>query len=447
MSLFSTLRTGASGLGASGKSMAVIGDNIANINTTGFKGSRATFADSIPQAIASLGGPRQLGTGSVTANVQSSFSQGMLQTTGSALDVAIQGRGFFQVADGASRYYTRDGSFNVDANGLVVTSTGHRVQGYGAVDGVLSSQIGDITLDVGPIPQRETTAITADIQLAADENNLQTTLATHVTSGDLDGTGLTMQELGGEAQFSTSVTVYDSLGVPHDVTVFFERNTASQSAGSQWTWVAAIDGAEIETSPGDGAFEIANGTLTFGTDGELDPATLPTQVQSNQPWSWPGADTFDFNLQLGLDTAGNEIAGSVRMADSESSVATISQDGFTTGNLTGVRVDPDGTINASYTNGEELVLGQVGLAIFQAEGGLERVGGNLFRATSLSGDAAIGAAGTGGRGVTTGYALERSNVELEDEFVLMIQSQRAYQASARVVSTADETLQELVNLV
>ncbi len=451
MSLFNTLNTGASGLSVSGLGLSVIGDNIANLNSFGFKRTRASFADAFPNLVGTLGGVKQIGRGATTSNVSTMFDQGMLAGTGSALDIAIGGQGFFQVGNGDQNFYTRDGSFTMDNDNYLVTAGGLNVQGYQATDGILGNTIGDIQLDMGPFAPKGTTEITMDAILSTS-----TTFDAALPQqdyegimGSLDGITNEMSTVSDMADFSTSLTVYDSMGRPHDVVVNFEQTALNAAGGTEWVYSVVIDGGETDV-PGaaDGmALQIESGTLSFDVDGELIDHTANAPLAG---WTWPGAAPFSPTMDFGFDPLTLTGDGSLRVAgegEENSSVTAVSQDGFTVGNLTSLTVDPDGLIRGQYTNGEERSLGQVGVATFAAEGGLERIGGNLFRATLNSGDPAMGAAGSGSRGTLNGYALERSNVDLEDEFVAMIQTQRSYQANAGVIRTADETLQELVNLV
>jgi flagellar hook protein FlgE len=433
MSLFDTLRTGASGLGVAGTNLGVIGDNIANVNTTGFKRSTASFAEQLSLDVGTLGGRAQMGQGALPASIRQNFSQGGFKGTGSALDVAINGSGFFVVNDGSRAMYTRDGSFVLDAEGFVTTTGGLRVQGYNADGDNLSNSIDDLHLDLGPSDPRATSEITLDMVLSPSASTDD-----DFSSLVLDGvSGATMSEATAAADFTTSVSVYDSLGNPHDVVVSFER-----SADSKWTWTAMVAGGDTSQGEGDHAKAIANGTLSFDEDGKLNRMTTETVDTS---WKWPGARPYSFDMNLGQGKA----AGSVRMQNEAemSSVSAVSQDGWSVGTVAEVAVDAGGEVVARYSNGEEAVLGQLAMANFSAEGGLLRAGGNMYVATTASGDAALGAAGESGRGEVMGYALELSNVDLEAEFIAMIQAQRSYQANAGLIKTADETLQELVNLV
>jgi len=449
MSLFSTLNIGASGLSASSIAIAVIGDNVANINTTGFKSARPTFAVAFPHPQGTLGGVAQLGQGVSLDNIGTNMTQGSLEATESALDIAITGKGFFQVVDeNKNDFYTRDGTFYLGQDGYLKTSQGHVLQGFNVHDAELGTTLGDLSISTAPIPQNETSKIAVETILSAE--------ATWDSDGDgvadlpfstmvKDGTsaGATIANLSTEADFATSTTIYDSLGVAHDLTIFFER-----TSDSDWNWSSVIDGAEVDfggTFGDEGAaFEIGSGSLSFDSDGDL---TNFTSTATATPWNFEGANTPVIDYQFGLDTALQEIDGKIRMAGQISSVSSMSQDGYAVGNLLNVLVESDGTIVGSYSNGEELTLGQVAIALFASEGALQREGGNLYRATRNSGPPAMGEPNTAGRGKLTSYALEKSAVELEDQFVMMMQAQRSYQANARVVNAANDTLQELVNIV
>ncbi len=444
MSLFSTLNTGASGLGVASMGLGVAGDNIANIGTTGYKQTRATFADFMPQDSFGLSGVGKLGSGAATNRLATMFGQGTIESSDSSLDMAINGSGFFVVNDGDQSYYSRNGEFFLDNSGYVVSPGGMRLQGYTGTDGALSPAVGDLRIDDTTIPGEATSAITLDALLSAE-----TEVGTELAAMDLFGSGTganTLAEAGEAADFSTSVTVYDSLGLGHEVTVLFER-----SGTSDWSWRAVADaseatdgtGAAFSTEEGYG-FEMASGTVSFDTSGAV---SAFTQTDTATPWSFAGAAPTAISFDLGMDAAGVATEGAVRMAGSESSVTAISQDGMSTGTLAGLSVDADGVITGSYSNGEELALGQVVLANFASESGLTRMGGTLFAATAAAGAPVIGAAGTGTLGSLSGSALERSNVELEDQFVAMITAQRSYQASAKVISAADESLQTLVQLL
>lgn len=443
MSLFTTLHTGASGLGVSSTFLSVVGDNIANINTTGYKQSRATFADFLPQDVFGLNGSNQVGTGAGTAGVATLFGQGTLEATDSSTDMAINGNGFFIVKSGTESYYTRSGAFGVDDSGYLVNDAGMKLQGYSAQAGSISAALGDIKINTAGMAGSATSTISLDATLSADED-----VADDLSALDFYGTGTgasTLTDAADAADFSTSVTVYDSLGVGHDVTVLFER-----TSDTDWSWRAVTDASAVYDSTGaqystteNTAFEMATGTISFDTDGN---PTAFTQTDT-AGYTFLGTATPAIAFDFGIDTTGTATDGNLRMVGETSAVSSIAQDGYSAGSLSAIEVDIEGTITGSYTNGEQITLGQVALATFDSTAGLERVGGTLFEATTAAGDPAVGIAGTGGRGTIAGNALEQSNVELEDQFVSMITAQRTYQANSKVISTVNETLANLLQIL
>jgi flagellar hook protein FlgE len=442
MSLFNTLNSGATGLGAAGLGLAVIGDNIANLNTTAYKRNRAAFADMLPSTIGTMAGPEAVGRGVRTAAMVTEFETGSLQRTGSALDVAIGGSGWFQINDGRQDLYTRDGSFLMDNDNYIVTSSGHRVQGYLAEDGEIGPIVGDLRIDPNRVPQRETSLIELSANLVdPSEPDALATNALQGFAGQLDGNTVSIGDVSTAADHGTSLTVYDSLGRAHDAVIVFEM-VGQTGTVTDWEYSVIIDGGEVDTGGAMGtdgmAFEIQSGTLSFDEAQPPETRLTITENPAATGWNWPGATEFTPTVDLSSMTyAGGD----------EFSVRTIAQDGYGVGDLVRLNIDPQGRIFGQYTNGQEAVLGQFALATFQSESGLRRLGGNTFGASLESGEPAVSAAGTGTRGNITGYALEGSNVVLEDEFVNMIQVQRTYQANASVISTVDETLQALVNLV
>jgi len=444
MSLFSTLNTATSGLVVSSSSLGVIGDNIANMNTVGFKGSRSEFADFLPQDVFGLSGPSQLGKGAGLNNLQTLFGQGALENSENPIDLAIAGDGFFAVNDGDADFYTRAGQFYIDKDGTIVNGQGLALQGYGATNGTLGGTVGDLVLDLDAIQPAPTTAVTVRATLDAEA-----TVTGGVSALTLDGTVDTLETAADEADFATSITIYDSLGVSHEVTVLYEY-----AGSNQWNWFAVVDGNSITDTSGGlpgaaatgGAFQIAGGTATFDSAGVLTTFT-ETPTSATNAWNFTGATAQDISFDFGLDTAGIATDGNVRMLAGSSAHSGITQDGYPPGDLISLAVDGSGEIVGRYSSGEEIILGQVILVKFAANASLEKVGSTLFRDTGQSGSPVVGEPDTGGRGTIVGNALELSNVDLEGEFISMITSQRTYQANARMVETANSTLQELVQLV
>ena len=440
MSLFSTLSTASSGLSMAGTKLAVIGDNIANINTIGFKGARAQFADLVARDSMGLSGPTQIGTGGATDTVTQLFGQGSITESANALDLAISGNGFFMLKEPGEQgsLYTRDGQFYMDENGYIVSAGGSRLQGFNAEDNQLSTIVTDIKVDRSALKQAQTTELdlTATLSTEADFST------TPILSGSftLDGNNDSIDDVAAASDFATSITIYDSLGGPHSVTICFERQSSSD-----WGWTAVVDGGELGETDGL-AFEISSGSLTFDGDGEL---TSFTQINTStsSPWNFTGAEDQDIEFNFGIDGSGVENDGNLRALSGPSAITAVIQDGYGSGDLIQMNVDENGNVRGTYTNGEDILLGQVALSEFPSYQGLKRVGRNLYQSTQLAGDPAVGTPGTGTRGNLISFALEQANVDLEDQFVDMIQSQRTYQANARVITTTDGTLQELVQLL
>lgn len=443
MSLFSNLRTSSSGLLVASTAMSVIGDNIANVNTIGFKRGHASFADSFPVDVSYVHGPISIGTGAYIGKTTSEFSQGAIQISNNNLHLAISGNGFFTVEDDGSNYYTRNGEFYLDNDGYVVSPGGMRLQGYTAVEGAIQPSLGDVRVKLGDISSQASENITMTANLDADADYSTTPVA----SMSLNGSTETIADVTAAADFSSSVVVYDTLGDRHEFTVAYEKTGINT-----WSGYVLTDGGDVyDQSSGTtltegSAFKVASIDLTFDTDGSLT-NFAQTNTSATSPWNFVGAGDMDFNFLFGLDDSGNEVDGALSQLASSSTVTSIDQDGYSVGHLTSIQIQTDGTVRGVYDNGQDIVVGQVTVAIFDSTNGLERVGGNVYRATRIPGEPSFGVANQGGRGDIFGSSLEASNVDIEDEFVSMITAQRSYQANSRVLSATNELLRELVNLV
>jgi flagellar hook protein FlgE len=425
MSISNSLFIGISGLTAHGSAIGVVGDNIANVSTVGFKASRAGFADVMGGMI----GPTRLGAGVQMDGAQTSFGQGVLQQTGNALDLAVRGEGFFVVNGNhqgiPGSFYTRDGRFQIDNSGFLINGEGLRLQGY-EIDpvGVRDTQLGDLQLGARQSAPRAT----ANVSL---RHNLD---ATAVAPAPFDPA-----DPNNTSNFGTSTTVFDSLGNSHRVDVYFRT-----SGGGAWDWHALVDGAELTGGAPGLPTEIAAGTLSFTTDGALDTETLAGS-SADFVGATPGqVITFDFGDSITTD-GGTGLAGTTQFAG-DSTLNAATQDGFGAGFLVDLVVAEDGTIEGMFSNGQRRAVARVALAIFTAEEGLERAGSQLFRETAASGQALIDPAATGARGFVSGGAIENSNVDLTNELVTLIAFQRAFQANVKTVQTADEMLAEVANL-
>ena len=299
-----------------------------------------------------------------------------------------------------------DGQFYMDEGGYIVSASGAGLQGFNAEDNQLSTIVTDIQVDRAALQQAQTTGLTATLSTEADFST------TPILSGSftLDGNNDSIDDVAAASDFATSITVYDSLGGPHSVTICFERQSSSDCG-----WTAVVDGGEGGESDGL-AFEISSGSLTFDGDGDL---TSFTQVNTStsSPWNFTGAEDQDIEFNFGIDGSGVENDGNVRAISGPSAITAVIQDGYGSGDLIQMTVDENGNVRGTYTNGEDILLGQVALSEFPSYQGLKRVGRNLYQSTQLAGDPAVGTPGTGTRGNLISFALEQANVDLEDQFV------------------------------
>ena len=425
MSIWNNLYIGVSGLNAHGEAISVVGDNIANVSTVGFKASRAGFADMLGGVV----GSTRIGAGVTMEGAQVGFGQGSLQRTGGVLDLAVSGRGFF-VARGnhdgiPGTYYTRDGRFSLDSDGFVVNQEGLRLQGY-QIDptGTQNQQTGDLQLGATQSQPLATSNVAMTINL--DSSAVTPTLPFDPV--DPSGT----------SNFATSTTVYDSLGNSHRVDMFFRSNGAGA-----WEWHAMVDGGELSGGTPGLETEIANGTLSFTTNGALDVESVGLS-SADFAGATPGqAIAFDFGDAIA--DGGTGLAGTTQFAG-PSTVNAATQDGFAAGTLVDVLVAENGTIQGMFSNGQQRAIARIALATFASENGLQRAGEQLFRETTQSGQALVDAAATGARGSIAPGTLEASNVDLTTELVTLIAYQRAFQANAKTVTTADEMLNDINNL-
>jgi flagellar hook protein FlgE len=417
-SMFSAI----SGLHGNQTMMDVIGNNIANVNTVGYKSGRVNFQDIMSQTIhgatapqAGLGSinPAQIGLGMTVAGIDVLQTQGNLQSTGKTTDMAIQGDGFFIESDGVSTYYTRDGAFDIALDGsLANPASGLKVQGWQADAAGKIDVTQPLTNLVIPIGQRTTALATSNVNL----------------SGNLDA-GATAAVVGPPAVAATTVpttmTVFDSLGVSHSVKVTFTK-----SGANAWTWAATKDAADAGIAISGAVPGVNNGTLTYTSGGvfSAQTGTLAFTFPDGATSTTPKIDMTQMTQFSGV----SQPAGQT--------------DGFTSGTLTTFAVGDAGTLSGVYSNGQTQVLGQIALASFLNSAGLLRSGQNNFSATSASGASNVGMAGTGGRGTVTTGALEMSNVDLATEFTGMITAERGFQANSRVITTSDQMLQTLVSL-
>lgn len=392
--------------------MDVIGNNIANVNTTGYRSSRVTFQDILSQTVRGAGSaqggrgvinPIQIGLGTMLAGVDTLQTQGNLQATGKPTDMAIQGDGFFILNDGTANYFTRDGAFDLSTDGrLINAATGNIVMGWMADATGTVNSAKPLTAITIPIGQGMTGQQTAN---AIVQGNLDASVTSTTTP------------------FSTTVSVYDSLGVRHDVTLTFYKGATA----NQWNWAASTTETGVTVAPTTAT------NITFGANGQYaatNPAMTLTVTLTN------GA-TSPVSVALDMSKL-TQLSGATEL--------NTTQDGVGAGSLVTFTVGAGGDITAVYSNGRTEQIGQLAMAAFANPTGLTKGGGNLFAQSASSGDAQIGPPQSGGRGIVNAGFLEMSNVDLAQQFTNMIIAQRGFQANSRVITASDEMLQEVVNL-
>ncbi|OGP50541.1 MAG: hypothetical protein A2Y79_06515 [Deltaproteobacteria bacterium RBG_13_43_22] len=430
--MLTSLYTGVSGLNANSTSMDVIGDNIANLNTTGFKNSRVNFGDVLSETLTGATGSSQIGRGVTVKSVTTEFNQGSFESTENSLDLAVDGDGLFMVSDGSNKYYTRDGHFSLDKNEKVVNAEGYVLQGYLAdADGKITGTTGDISFSNQQSQPEATSEATVSVNLKATET-AQTIAFT------LDGNGDGTNDDPANYNHSTSVKVYDSLGGEHDVTLYF-----SKTGDGAWTV------HYVHEDPTDSSLLVEAGTqdLSFANDGTLtdDNSGVAINFDFGSTVITPQPISFNFGTGTGETPAGSGLDGTTQFATSFS-VNQQTQNGYGAGTVSSISISEEGLITANFTNGKTQTVGQVALARFTDPTSLKKLGSNLYAETYDSGQALIGIPETSGLGRVLSNSLELSNVDLAQEFVKLISAQRAFQANSKIITTTDELLQDLVNI-
>lgn len=432
--------SGVSGLRAHQTKMDVIGNNVANVNTVGFKSGRVSFTEifsqtlrgaSAPDSATGRGGtnPMQIGLGLGVGSVDTITTRGSLQRTDNPTDISIEGDGFFIARGGNTDTFrfTRAGNFTIDKLGNLVTGSGLNVYGWQELKNDGSGDF-DTEKPIEPI------------NLYSDNYRYKRIIAAKSTTraqltGNLDASkavNAAVPVTAATSHFSVPMTVYDSLGNPYKINVLFQK-TAADATGSTWNWT--VPNGTGFTSGGTNS-----GALKFLPDGSIDPASLPAAATTITPFDGAGnsSGTGDINFQFDFSK--------VTTYSADSSVKPKEIDGYTSGNLVTFNVGADGVITGIYSNGQQQSLGLMALTSFENPAGLQKVGDNMYIPTTNSGDYKAVKAGSNGVGTLNPGTLEMSNVDLSKEFTDMIITQRGFQANSRIITTSDEMLQELVNL-
>jgi flagellar hook protein FlgE len=428
-----SFQQGLSGLNASAKALDVVGNNIANANTVGFKSAETHFSDVFANSLAGSGAS-QIGIGAAISAIQQTFSQGNVTATNNPLDISINGGGFFRMDRAGAITYTRNGQFHLDNAGYIVNDQEMRVMGYPAdAQGTITQSTPvDLQISASQIPPRATSDPLSGNVIAALNLDSRETVPT-VTPFSISNPQ--------SYNFSTALSVYDTLGNAHTMTLYAVKTAVA----GQWVIHSNVDGSPEANSP------LTDSILTFNSSGKLTasvpPATTLGVVSASINLNAVGAaqtppvtnsavSPLVFNIDFNAST----------QFGSASSVDRLVQGGYSSGALTGLSAGADGVIVGRYSNGQARNLGQVVLATFANPNGLQSLGNNQWALSSVSGPELIGAPGAGSRGVLQSSSIEESNVDLTAELVNMITQQRNYQANAQSIKTQDQIMQTLVNL-
>lgn len=424
MGLLSSFNIGVSGLQATGSGMSVIGDNIANAGTTGFKQSRAEFQDVLASSLKGIDGGDQIGAGVKLAHIKPNFTQGNISRTDNITDIAVNGNGFFEIEAPFGKGYSRDGSFHFNKDGVLVNSDEYAVIGFTAdEEGKISNKQAPVKLGNTTIPARATEKVSLDLNLDSRGIVKQFNVA------DPEKT----------SNFNSSMTVYDSIGTARVITAYFNKD-----ADNNWSYHAVVDGADAAGGKPGTPVEMATGKLIFDGKGYLQEEQEGNNSFNFNNGAAPG-QKIAFNFGESIKEGGTGLAASTQFG-SDSAIARHTQDGASAATLTSLSFNDDGILTAVYNNGESRNVAQVGIAKFENNEGLFKVGKNMFKESRKSGQGALGKPGDAGRGQVLSKSLELSNVDIAQEFVGLMTAQRNFQANAKTITTADQMLQEVLNI-
>lgn len=424
MGILRSFTTGVSGLSATGQGMGVIGDNIANAGTNGFKTSRAEFQDVLANSLKGIDGGDQIGAGTKLGHIKAMMSQGDITRTDSVTDLAISGDGFFTVDAPFGRAVTRDGSFHFDKEGQLTTMDGYKILGFQADEkGNIINKLEPVKLGGTTIPAKATKDVLMSMNLDSRTNKQE----------------FNIEQPEKTSAFSNTMTIYDNVGTARTITVYYNKTD-----NNQWEYHVAADGKDVEGGKAETMYEMANGKLNFNDKGQLE------EVKE-------GKNSFNFNKGAAKDQkikfawgktlkeGGTGVDASTQYG-SESSITRHTQDGLTAASLTSISFNDKGVLTAVYNNGETRDIAQVAISKFENNEGLFKIGKNLFKESRTSGQATLGKPGEAGRGEVLSKSIELSNVDIAGEFVNLMNMQRNFQANAKTITTADQMLQEVLQI-
>lgn len=409
--MFTAFSTALSALQADSSAIDVVGNNLANLNTTGYKSTEAEFESLMSTTLGTASANTNLGMGVGQLLTEGQYTQGSLTSTNGPTDAALQGNGFFVVTNSSNQtLYTRDGAFQVNAQGQLVTATGEFVQGWSALNGAVNPNgpTGNLSIPLGTVsPATPTGNVSMKV-------NLNAAAAT-----------------GASSAFSAPVQVYDSLGTAHTLTITYQK-----TGNNSWSYTVTVPQADVHGNP-----QIATGTMTFNGSGVLTSPTAPVALSISGLTD--GASNMSINWNL-FDSSGNP---QISQYSETSALGATSQDGAAAGQIASVSLQNGGMVVATYSNGQQATIGQIAVASIPNPDSLVSAGNNELATTAQTGAITLGAAGTAGRGQIVAGSLESSNADMATEFTHLLSYERSYQAASRVITTSDQLLQETVNLI
>jgi flagellar hook protein FlgE len=424
MSILSSFNIGVTGLNAAGTSMGVIGDNIANAGTYGFKGSRAEFQDMLANSLKGIDGGDQMGSGTKLSHITPQFVQGTVTRTQNITDLAINGNGFFMVDAPFGKAYSRDGAFHFDKEGYMTNGDGYKVTGF------LADEKGEISNKSGPIKLGNTNiaaTATSEVKMSLNLDSREAPKVFDPNNPDKT------------SNYNTSVTVYDSVGTARLVTLYFNKQL-----DGNWDYHAMVDSQDAANGIPGKMVEMGNGKLRFNAKGLLEEEVPGLNSFNFNKGASPGQQ-ISFNFGSSIKEGGTGLDAATQFG-SKSSVARHSQDGSSAATLASMSFNDNGVLTAVYDNGVQRDLGQIAIAKFENNEGLFKTGKNLFKETRRSGQATLGKPGADGRGEVLSKSLEQSNVDIAQEFIGLMTAQRNFQANTKTISTSDQMLQEVLNI-
>jgi flagellar hook protein FlgE len=424
MGILRSFTIGVSGLNASGQGMGVIGDNIANAGTNGYKSSRAEFQDVLAVSLKGIEGGDQFGAGTKLGHIKPIMTQGDITRTESVTDLALSGDGMFTIDSPAGRTFSRDGSFHFDKEGSLTTMDGYKVLGFQADEtGKMMNKVDAIKLGNTTIAAKGSKEVVMSMNLDSRMNK----------------TEFKIENPEKTANFSNSMTIYDNIGTARTVTAYYNKTD-----NNTWEYHIAADGKDVEGGKPDTMYEQASGTLVFNDKGQLQEKKEGKNAFNFNKGAAQG-QKINFNWGQSIKDGGTGLDASTQYG-SESAIARHTQDGSSAATLTSLSFNDKGILTANYNNGETRDIAQIAVAKFENNEGLFKIGKNLFKESKASGQAALGKPGESGRAEVLSKSIELSNVDIANEFVNLMTAQRNFQANAKTLTTADQMLQEVLQI-